>query len=144
MLSILKHHAKFKDITIKKDLDPDLHRIEGNHDQLQQMLINLMLNRAETMNYSGIMTLKTRNSDPWIKIDVEDNGQCIAPENIVKIFDPFFSSEGENAKSDLGLYVSHGIVTAHKGTIEIKSEPDKGTCFTILLPLTQDELQCPI
>ena len=144
VLSILKHHAKFKDIDIKKDLDPDLYRIEGNHDQLQQMLINLMLNRAETMNHSGSMTLKTRNSDPWIKIDVEDNGQCIAPENIVKIFDPFFSTEGKTAKSDLGLYVSHGIVTAHKGTIEIKSEPDKGTCFTILLPLKQDELQCPI
>ncbi len=144
VLAILKHHAKFKDITIKEDLDPDLYHIEGNHDQLQQMLINLMLYRAERMNYSGVITIKTRNSDPWIKIDIMDNGQCIAPENIVKIFDPFLSTEGESAKSDLGLYVSHGIATVHKGTIEIKSEPDKGTCFTILLPLTQDELQCPI
>ncbi len=144
VLSILKHHAKFKNIEITKELASELYRIEGNHDQLQQMLINIMLNRAEAMNYKGTIILRTRNRDPWIEIDIIDNGKCIAPENIVKIFDPFFSTNVETEKSDLDLYVSHGIVTAHKGTIDIKSDPEQGTCFTILLPVKQERQQCPI
>ncbi len=141
VLSILKHHAKFKNIKISKKLAKDLYHIEGNHDQLQQMLINIMLNRAEAMNYKGEITLRTRNRDPWIEIDIRDNGECIPPEDIVKIFDPFFSSKTKNEKSDIDLYVSHGIVTAHKGTIDIKSDQDQGTCFTILLPVKQQEMQ---
>lgn len=139
VLTILKHYAKFKNIEIKKELDPDLYHIEGNHDQLQQMLINIMLNRADFMDFKGVLTIRTKNIDPWIEINIEDNGKSIAPEDIVKVFDPFFSTDVNTEKSGLGLCVSHGIITAHKGTVDIKSAPGKGTCFTILLPLKQDD-----
>lgn len=139
VLAILKDYAKFKNIEIKKELDPDLYHIEGNHDQLQQMLINIMLNGAESMNFKGVLTIRTKNSGPWIEINIEDNGKGIAPEDIVKVFDPFFLTDANTEKSGLGLCVCHGIITGHKGTIDIKSAPGKGTCFTILLPVKQDD-----
>ncbi len=139
VLNILKHYAKFKNIDINKKLAPSLYHIVGNHDQLQQMLINLMLNCAESMNFKGTITIRTQNSGPWIEINIADSGKGIAPEDIVKVFDPFFSSDIEKEKSGLGLCVSHGIITAHKGTIDIKSAPGKGTCFTILLPVKQED-----
>jgi signal transduction histidine kinase len=63
---------------------------------------------------------------------VQDQGAGIAPENLPKIFDPFFSTKGRNR--GLGLAISHAIAEAHRGLIEVESDPGRGTTFRVLLP----------
>jgi len=74
-----------------------------------------------------------------IVLQVSDNGDGIAPENLSKIFDPFFTTKEEGKGVGLGLAVVYGIVQAHHGDIEVKSNPKKGSTFTVTLPVTNPE-----
>jgi two-component system, NtrC family, sensor kinase len=72
-----------------------------------------------------------------VMLTVSDNGEGITPENLTKIFDPFFTTKSEGKGVGLGLAVSYGIVQAHGGDIEVKSQVGEGTTFTVTLPLEQ-------
>lgn len=110
----------------------------GDQSLLGQLLLNLGLNAMESMPVGGTFSLNLRTLPPdrehgaLVEIRVQDQGAGIAPENLQKIFDPFFSSKGRNR--GLGLAISHAIVEAHHGLIEVESEPGQGTTFRVLLP----------
>jgi len=70
-----------------------------------------------------------------IRIKIQDTGKGIKPEHIDKIFDPFFTTKPATKGTGLGLSISYGIIKKHGGRIDVASEPDKGTIFTITLPL---------
>ena len=110
----------------------------GDQTMMGQLLLNLGLNAIESMPGGGTFSLSLRTLAPdrehgaLVEIRVEDRGEGIAPESLSKIFDPFFSTKGRNR--GLGLAISHAIVEAHHGLIEVESELGRGAIFRVLLP----------
>jgi signal transduction histidine kinase len=92
------------------------------------------------MDGEGTLTVRTRWEDPWVVIEIEDDGQGIPEENQSKIFDPFFTTKGPGEGTGLGLNISRNlIVKKHHGQISVKSKPGS-TCFAVRLPLDIDPL----
>jgi two-component system NtrC family sensor kinase len=136
IFSLVETQALFQNIEITKALDPNLPPIRGDKSQLQQVFINLTINAAEAMEDRGRLIVKSSVIDDFIEIKFSDNGTGIPPENIEKIFEPFFTTKSEENGTGLGLAVSHGIITEHKGTISVESTLNEGTTFTIKLPIS--------
>lgn len=124
-----------KDITIKKTLDKELPHIYADKAQLEDALANLVINSIQAFTGSGEVTVKTRANSHSVYLEVSDNGPGIPGENIEKIFRPFFSSKGYGKGTGLGLPIVKRIVEEHKGTIQVRSAPGKGTTFVISLPV---------
>jgi len=119
----------------------DLPLIPADPQQLEQVLINLFLNAIDAMPKGGNLeveaTLKaTQENTPSLVITVIDSGSGIDPEDLAKIFQPFFSAK-KGKGIGLGLSISERIIKNHGGTIAVESMPGKGTTFRILLPLEQ-------
>ena len=114
-------------------------RITADPDQLQQVFINLIMNALQAMPDGGVLKLRTFVENQELKIEVQDTGCGIPPENMSRIFTPFFSTKQEIKGVGLGLAVSYGIIQRHRGRIEVKSKTDEGTTFTICLPLSQQQ-----
>jgi PAS domain S-box-containing protein len=129
-------------VRIEKDLAPELPLIRASADQLKQVLLNLFLNATEAMPSGGRLIVTTltgggeldAHSTDVVRIDVRDTGTGIGEEAVARIFEPFFSTKMEKG-TGLGLWVSHGIVQAHGGTLKVRSRAGQGTTFTITLPL---------
>jgi two-component system NtrC family sensor kinase len=114
-------------------------RITADPDQLQQVFINLIMNALQAMPDGGVLKLRTFVENQELKIEVQDTGCGIPPENMSRIFTPFFSTKQEIKGVGLGLAVSYGIIQRHCGRIEVKSKTSEGTTFTICLPLSQQQ-----
>jgi signal transduction histidine kinase len=108
-------------------------------DLFKQALLNLFLNADHAMPSGGELILTTRREDPWIVIDVIDTGQGMTDEVRSRIFDAFFSTRAGG--SGLGLPTTRKIVESHGGTIHVRSDPGKGSQFTIRLPVCEGRLQ---
>jgi signal transduction histidine kinase len=106
---------------------------------MQQVILNLVLNGAQAMQSrgGGKLTIRTRliPKEESVELSVQDTGEGIAPENLSKIFDPFFTTKAEGKGVGLGLAVLYGIVKAHEGEVEVVSQRNEGTTFTVTLPL---------
>lgn len=138
----LKKHYDFKHIQITKHLDTALPDIPCYPNEIEQVLLNLLINSAYALSEikeEGIVpriTLRTRQSENWIFLEVEDNGPGIKPDTLKHIFEPFFTTKGPQTGTGLGLAVSYYIITSnHSGEITAESRPGEGTQFTIRLPL---------
>ncbi len=111
--------------------------------QLNQVFMNLLVNAAQAIAERGTITIHTDCVAGMARVAVSDTGQGILPENLAKLFDPFFTTKPVGQGTGLGLSVSYGIIKHHGGHIDVRSEPGKGTTFTVCLPLdhppTDDE-----
>jgi two-component system NtrC family sensor kinase len=113
--------------------------ITGDFDQLQQVCTNLILNAIQAMPGGGKLTLQTSIDKDYEKIEVSDTGYGISPENMRKLFTPFFTTKQAVKGVGLGLAVSYGIIQRHHGRIEVQSKEKEGTTFTVYLPLKIEE-----
>jgi len=117
-------------------------KIYGNAGKLQQVFTNLVLNARDAMFDGGAITLTTCiNDDEAVVIEVADTGIGIEPENLSKIYDPFFTTKGVGSGTGLGLAVSYGIVQEHAGTIAVESEVGSGTTFRLEFPVAEKRQQ---
>jgi two-component system NtrC family sensor kinase len=131
-------HAGSKENTrVEKDLQP-LPTFMVDPDQLEQVFVNLIMNALQAMPAGGTLALRTYMENREVKIAVKDTGCGIPPENMNKIFTPFFSTKKEVKGVGLGLSVSYGIIQGLKGRIEVESKVGEGTTFTVCLPVTQE------
>ena len=89
----------------------------------------------------GKITLTTVSDDEQVTIEVSDTGEGISPENLSKIYDPFFTTKAVGSGTGLGLAVSYGIVQEHAGSIEAESELGKGTTFRLVFPVAHEQKQ---
>jgi len=130
-------------VQISTQLDPGLPRIRASADQLKQVLLNLLLNAADSMPKGGTITVATQagagtETDVFgrdaVQIQVRDTGEGIPDELIAQIFEPFFSTKPGKG-TGLGLWVSQGIVQSHGGTMRVRSRVGRGTTFMITLPV---------
>jgi two-component system NtrC family sensor kinase len=112
---------------------------EIDADQIVQVLTNLFTNAQQAMPEGGDLTITLSDSDEMITLSVSDTGEGVSPENMGKLFDPFFSTKQVGMGTGLGLAVTHGIVKMHLGQITVESNADPaagptGTTFTVTLP----------
>ena len=137
LASDLERLPLYKDVVIVRKLDSNLPLIQADPAQLRQVIVNLANNAAEAMPEGGTLTLATM-TDPAgdrVSIVVEDTGTGIAPENLSKLFTPFFTTKPIGRGTGLGLAISYGIVKMHRGQITVQSHVGKGTRFTVILPV---------
>lgn len=138
-VNLIAHKLKLMSVEIELKLDEKLPTLKCDSSQMQQVMINLIMNAAEASQgkENGKVTVRTRVHEPSgeIILEIHDNGDGISPENLRKIFTPFFTTKGEGKGVGLGLAVVYGIVQAHDGDIEVKSAFGKGTTFTVILPV---------
>ena len=134
-LSLLEHQAAFRNIKIIREYHDDLPYIMIDKDKIQQVLINLLTNAQEAMPEGGSVTITaTRMADEKsVEMKFADTGCGIPKDEILKLFDPFYSTK--ELGTGLGLSITQGIITSHKGTIEVQSEVGTGTTFIIRLPV---------
>lgn len=121
------------EIKVEKELHA-LPEVTADSDQLQQVFINLIMNAVQAMPEGGNITFLTFVENSQVKICVKDTGCGIPPENMGKIFTPFFSTKKDVKGVGLGLPVSYGIMQRHHGKIEIESKVGEGSSFTVCLP----------
>jgi two-component system NtrC family sensor kinase len=133
------HSAQLQHVQVLKELDPALPKVSADFDQLQQVCTNLIMNAIQAMPEGGTLTIRTSVDDTQVKIEVQDTGVGISPENMRKLFTPFFTTRREVKGVGLGLAVSYGIIQRHKGRIEVQSKEGEGTTFTVYLPLRHEE-----
>jgi PAS domain S-box-containing protein len=107
---------------------------QGNASKLQQVFMNLILNARDAMPDGGRLTIQTRMVETSLVIDFRDTGLGIDPENIARIYDPFFTTKDIGQGTGLGLAISYGIIQEHGGRIFVESRPNEGAHFTIKLP----------
>jgi two-component system cell cycle sensor histidine kinase/response regulator CckA len=133
-----------KKVTLRCELDRQLPLLRGDHGQLRQVVMNLVTNAAEAMgDAGGVVTLRTgvlpaatENDATLVSLEVSDEGCGIDAETREKIFDPFFSTKFTGR--GLGLAAVLGIVRSHDGTINVSSEPRRGSTFTVCFPATEE------
>jgi len=138
---LMEHELKLQNVSISKELQPDLPQIQGDSQLLQQVIFDIVNNAQWAIQNKpeekiGTVTLKT-GYDPEKKIvslSISDNGVGIPKENLDKIFEPFFTTKQVGEGTGLGLSVVYNIIEAHRGSIEVVSEIGKGATFRILLP----------
>ena len=125
-------------IRVVTDFAPDLPPIEADSAQLTQVLVNLVLNALHAMADGGTLTLRTERGEGTVRLVVADTGTGMDAATLEQIFLPFFTTREVDQGTGLGLSVVHGIVTAHGGTIDVQSNPGRGTVCTITLPACRD------
>jgi two-component system NtrC family sensor kinase len=136
-LILISHDLEMKEIQLKKNIAPNLPKTQCDFKQIQQALLNIMYNASEAMLNGGVLTInadKRDGVDGFLDVVISDNGCGIAEEVKENIFEPFFTTKEEGKGVGLGLSVVYGIITRHKGTIEVESEIGKGSTFKITLP----------
>jgi PAS domain S-box-containing protein len=138
-LSLLSFELMNGDITVVQGFARGLPPVWADHDQIQQVLLNLLSNARDAMTGGGQLFLSTRvvlsNGRKFAELQVGDTGEGIAPEHMGKLFDPFFTTKPEGEGAGLGLSICHGIILAHGGSIRAENREGRGTTFTVELPL---------
>lgn len=130
----MKYIIGNKDISIKKTLARDLPEILIDKAMIEEVMMNIIANSIQAISKKGEVRIKSSVNGGNIDVEISDNGQGIAKENIEKIFMPFFSSKEYGKGTGLGLSIAKRVIQEHGGSINVKSTPGKGTVFKISLP----------
>jgi two-component system NtrC family sensor kinase len=138
-LFLLKHHQKFKRLTLVRELDGSIPPITGNAEQLTQVFMALMLNAVDAIHEGrGKLTVRSGrnlNQSDEVVAEIEDNGVGIPRADQSKIFEPFYTTKPPGRGTGLGLSICYGIVEDHRGRIEVESQPGRGSTFRVFLPV---------
>lgn len=133
----LKHHVSLANIRVNWELPPDGIDLDGDEEQLRQVFTNLVINAVQAMEGSGSVTIRAvaGSGNDCCRVEIEDTGNGIPPEQLKDIFTPFFTTK--TSGTGLGLSVSYGIVKEHGGTISAQSKSGAGSVFVVTLPLVR-------
>ncbi|MDQ3426415.1 MAG: ATP-binding protein [Gemmatimonadota bacterium] len=140
-LFLLKHHRRFKRLSLVRELEPDLPPTLGNQEQLTQVLMALMLNALDAMQGGGRLTLRSGRNlhrPGEVLVEVMDTGPGIPSTDQTKIFEPFYTTKPPGHGTGLGLSICYGIVEDHRGRIEVDSAPGRGAVFRVYLPIHEE------
>jgi signal transduction histidine kinase len=139
VIALTRHLIHTNDVHLHVLLDDSLPWVSMDHNQMKQVLLNLIHNALQAMPSGGELTLVTcpvkREERNWVMMSIKDSGVGITQADQNRIFEPFFTTKGDHGGTGLGLSVTYGIVTDHGGTIEVASEKNNGSTFTVYLPL---------
>jgi signal transduction histidine kinase len=136
-LQLLEVQLRRSQVELVKNYERGLQPILGNAGKLQQVFTNLILNARDACLSKGRIEITTRTTEDGVRVEVADNGTGILPENLSKIYDPFFTTKEVGRGTGLGLAVSYGIVQEHVGEIDVESTVGEGTTFRLTFPVAQ-------
>jgi len=136
-LGLIEHQLEKAAIQVKLKLEEVPLTVKGNSGKLQQVFLNLFLNARDAMESGGTLSISSWSEDGFVRVEVADNGQGISPENLAKIYDPFFTTKAARKGTGLGLAVTYGIVHEHGGNIKVESRPGAGSRFEVELPMAR-------
>lgn len=137
-LFLLKHHDRFKRLSVHRQLVAGLPRVVVDRERIIQAFMALMLNAMDAMNSRGTLTVRTARSPERpdeLLAEFIDTGGGIRKEELSKIFEPFYTTKGPGRGTGLGLSIVYGIVQDHSGRIEVESQVGVGTTFKVYLPV---------
>ena len=146
-LRFVQPQLEGKLISVNRSFLASSDMLHGDDYQLQQAFVNLLLNALEAMGPNGILSVATNllpagtglagppetAAGTQIRLTIQDNGTGIPPEHMARLFEPFFTTKPNG--TGLGLLITRRIIQEHRGAITVQSQPDKGTCFQITLPV---------
>src|SRR5256885_2289927 len=137
-LFLLKHHARFKRLTVMRELASGLPAVLADQERLIQSFMALMLNAMDAMDSRGTLTVRSGiNPDRRDEVLLEfvDTGVGIKQEDLPKIFEPFFTTKPQGRGTGLGLSICYGIIAEHRGRIDVESQVGVGSNFRVYLPV---------
>ncbi len=136
---LMSHQMKIENISFLTDFIAHNDLIYCSPNQIKQACVAMLVNASEAVSESGEIIIRTLNNDDHtVRFEIADNGSGISPEDISHIFEPFFSAKQKASGIGLGLAIVHGIIQSHKGTIDVKSEPGRGTTFSVVIPTVKE------
>ena len=144
IFKVMGQQLRVHQIEIELDLDPHLSLIMADHNRLEQVFINLVTNAMHAMDDKGLrlgdkkwqrlLKIQSFPADGQVVVTVSDTGEGIPKEMIDNIFEPFFTTRKAGRGTGLGMSISYRIISDYEGTIEVESEVDRGTTFTLKFP----------
>jgi PAS domain S-box-containing protein len=141
-LEFINYHLRSRRINVVTDFANDLPSVQGDRQQLRQVFLNLLTNASDAMPEGGTLTVRAKQQAletgaPAVMIEFSDSGVGVEPEDLPKLWEPFFTTKPEGKGTGLGLPICRRTVEEHRGTIDIESLPGKGTTVRIVLPATE-------
>jgi len=136
VLALLDHQFRTGKIQVRKELVQNAPIVQGIEYKLQQVFLNLFLNARDAMPKGGWLSVVTRAEGGDVVVEIADTGLGIPPEQLSRIYDPFFTTKALGKGTGLGLSITYGIVQEHGGTITCDSAVGQGTRFALRLPLS--------
>jgi two-component system NtrC family sensor kinase len=134
VLALLEHQLEAGNVTVRRELSSAPALVLGAEHKIQQVFLNLFLNARDAMPKGGWLSIATRHVGGQIVAEVSDTGSGIPPENLGRIYDPFFTTKVMTQGTGLGLSITYGIVREHDGTLTCESTQGQGTRFTASFP----------
>jgi len=139
-------HESFRDIEIRTSFYDSLPPISGDEAELQSVFLNICLNAKDAMSGKGVLRVRTERKkipggNDYVLIQFTDTGKGISAHIRPRIFEAYFSTKEHAENAGIGLYVVNKTVREHGGFIEVDSEEDKGTTFSVFLPLSIDSTE---
>ncbi len=138
IVSLIDYKLKTLNIKLEMSLSP-LEPIWAQGERLQQVFINIILNAIDAMPEGGTLTIELSQENKTAIIKIKDTGRGIKDQHLPHIFDPFFTTKGLGKGTGLGLSISYAIIKEHEGQITVGSETNKGSLFTIYIPMDLDK-----
>jgi signal transduction histidine kinase len=139
-IEFVHYHLRTRRIEVVREFADEQATIQADRQQLRQLFLNLLTNASDAMADGGRLTVRafagTLPDHEAVVVEFEDSGEGIAPENLTKIWEPFFSTKPEGKGTGLGLAICRRIVEQHGGTIDIHCPAGAGTTVRILFPAT--------
>lgn len=133
VLDLVNIQLRKHTITLEKQYGENV-TVSGDANQLKQVFINIIHNAIQSMGHDGRLTISTRSDEQNVYVSIRDTGSGIEKENLLRIFEPFFSTKKDKG-TGIGLSVSYQIVKSHGGRIDVESDLGTGSVFTVVLPL---------
>jgi two-component system NtrC family sensor kinase len=139
-LDLVRRQKDFMRVKIVEELAPVKLMVWADRNQLTQVFLNLVINAAQAMPGGGTLRVSSETRDCGrFAVSVTDEGCGIARKDLVRIFEPFFTTKPIGSGTGLGLSVSYGIVSRHRGRIDVESQEGKGSTFTVILPRAEQD-----
>ncbi len=134
-LFLLKHHARFRRMEVERDYDRGNGAwVDGSADSLVQAFMAILLNATDAMDGGGTIVIRTRSDETEASIEIVDQGCGISRIDLPKLFEPFYTTKEPGRGTGLGLAICYGIISDHRGRIEVDSAVGQGSTFRIILP----------
>ena len=138
VVALSRHLIHTNGVELKLELEENLPWILVDMNQMKQVLLNLIHNALQAMPGGGELTISTKSASragrDWVRVSVQDTGVGIPRPDQARIFEPFYTTKGDQGGTGLGLSVTYGIVTDHAGQIDVESQPGAGSRFSVWLP----------
>jgi two-component system NtrC family sensor kinase len=142
VISFLDKEILYRNIRLELNLQKELPKVTTDKGQVQQVFLNIINNAIDAVKEEGQIDVSSQvKNNRFVRVSVRDNGPGIPKENLKHIFEPFYTTKEKGKGTGLGLSISYGIMQKLRGTIYVESEVNRGTTFTIEIPINTAELE---